>query len=258
MRHPDQSLLGRFRRRLAYNRHNKRIARRRQVESDFLRGLDLVVQAGPFKGMRYIDAAHCSTLAPKLLGAYELELHATVESVVARGYRNIVDIGAAEGYYAVGLAIRMPQSSIVAYESVAESRSALAKLARLNGVESRVRIEGEATIDALASENLADALVIMDVEGYESALLDPAQLPGLHRATIIVEIHEMFVPGLTEALRRRFAPTHELQFLTPAARNTASYPALAPVPEQDAALLLDEMRDPTGAGWSFGVFTPGS
>src|SRR5262245_41340678 len=75
--------------------------------------LNLSVQRGPFAGMVYPDhAAVGSTLYPKLLGSYERELHQTVDDIVRLGYDTVVDIGAAEGYYAVGLAMKMPGTQV--------------------------------------------------------------------------------------------------------------------------------------------------
>lgn len=63
-----------------------------------------VILSGPFKGLMYPRESVGSAWAPKLLGTYESELSPTIERIVSGGYRSVVDIGAAEGYYAVGLA----------------------------------------------------------------------------------------------------------------------------------------------------------
>lgn len=75
-----------------------------------------LIVAGPFRGMRYIEKAVCSELPPKILGTYEMELHALIESIVARRPSCIIDIGAAEGFYAVGFATRLPNCMVVAFD----------------------------------------------------------------------------------------------------------------------------------------------
>src|SRR5437660_11467263 len=80
------------------------------------------VRQGPFAGMRYIDRAIGSAYLPKLLGTYECELAAIIEEVCARGPRLIIDLGAAEGYYAVGLALRNPQARVVGFEQLETGR----------------------------------------------------------------------------------------------------------------------------------------
>src|SRR4051812_19305855 len=63
------------------------------------------VLQGPFAGMQYVTESYGSQLVPKLLGSYENELHDLVEQIVAQRPKIVIDIGAAEGYYAVGLAL---------------------------------------------------------------------------------------------------------------------------------------------------------
>lgn len=72
---------------------------------------------GPFKGMQYphIDITE-SALVPKIAGAYESHLHSIVEKVIATNYSDIIDVGCAEGYYAVGFAKRMPLTTIHAFD----------------------------------------------------------------------------------------------------------------------------------------------
>ena len=76
-----------------------------------------VVAAGPFAGMSYPVQASEGGRAPRLLGAYEASLHPVIETVIARAYRQVLDIGCAEGYYAVGLARRIPDTIVHARDS---------------------------------------------------------------------------------------------------------------------------------------------
>src|ERR671916_736294 len=60
------------------------------------------VVAGPFAGPAYPDwgIAHVDLFAPKLLGCYELELHEALKDAIAAAPDLVVNIGAADGYYA--------------------------------------------------------------------------------------------------------------------------------------------------------------
>lgn len=192
----------------------------------------LRVQAGPFAGMRYVDRAVGSALTPKLLGTYERELGPCIERALALAFPLVVDIGAAEGYYAVGVARRSPQARVVAFEMLEAGRRALRELAALNQVpcveatcvSSRactVEPVPQGAVELHAGCDLqhlravltgADrALVICDVEGYEDTLLVPSEVPELARATLLVELHEFCRPGISERLRERFASTHEVK-----------------------------------------------
>lgn len=184
--------------------------------------------AGPFAGMEYLSGNLVgSFLCPKLLGTYEKELHPQVEGIIARKYRHIINIGAGEGYYSVGLARRMRESRFVCYEMDGQNQRLLGEIAALNKVQERIEVQGICTVEALARriEGMSDLLVICDVEGAEFDLLDPAAIPTLRGADILVELHDMFRPGTTRVLRERFGPTHEVELLHTNRRTMADFPA---------------------------------
>ena len=65
-----------------------------------------IVSDGPFKGLKYPEYISCgSAIYSKLLGTYEAELHDFIYSILRQDLEILVDIGCAEGYYAVGFAI---------------------------------------------------------------------------------------------------------------------------------------------------------
>ena len=61
------------------------------------------ITGGPFKGMDYVTAATEGPLIPRLLGTYESELHPYLAKLAGGGIDYcVIDVGCAEGYYAVG------------------------------------------------------------------------------------------------------------------------------------------------------------
>jgi hypothetical protein len=72
------------------------------------------VMAGPFKGMRIPAWQHRSY--SDLLGVFEHDIAPVIEDVIARKPRKIINVGSAYGYYALGLARRLPEAEILAYE----------------------------------------------------------------------------------------------------------------------------------------------
>jgi len=184
------------------------------------------VRAGVFKGLKYPRDSFGSCLIPKLLGIYERELYPAIEQACASKPELIVDIGAAEGFYAVGLARRNPQARVVAYEMEEKGRQILKETIQLNGREAAVEIRGKcelADLRQLMSGNQR-TLVICDCEGYEQVLLDLAQVPGLARARILVETHDFVTAGLTEDLMARFARTHNVERIWQTDRSPSEYP----------------------------------
>src|SRR5437016_6027102 len=81
-----------------------------------MRRTNSTVIAGPFAGMKYIGSSVASAHIPKLLGTYEREIAGIVEEICWRKPAVLIDVGAAEGYYAVGFAMRLPDSRIIAFE----------------------------------------------------------------------------------------------------------------------------------------------
>ena len=172
------------------------------------------IASGPFRGgMHYSNESVGSEWAPKLLGTYELELWAVVENgSVKERPRQLIDIGAGEGYYAAGLAWRIPNAHIVAFEAQSFAHPLIHRILELNSASGRVEINGICTPEILNC-HLRDssAVIICNVEGAELAILDPSIVPGLLRSDILVELHEWHSAHLRETIRQRFANTHLIE-----------------------------------------------
>lgn len=169
------------------------------------------VQAGPFAGMVLGPGSAEGCHAPRLLGCYEHELHGEIERLIARGFRTVLNIGCAEGYYAIGLARRMPAAQVFAHDANPAAQAMCRTLAEANGVAARIAIGGLFRGEDFERFADTDTLLVLDIEGGEDALLDPAAFPALRRMTILVECHE--TPGARMAARiaERFAPSHRVR-----------------------------------------------
>ncbi|SRR5579883_2865557 len=181
------------------------------------------VQHGPFAGLDL--GPDCSWL-PALLGTYEKELWPVVSEIVEIAPDTIVNIGAAEGYYAVGFARLLPGTKVLAFEMDEHVRATLAQVVDRNGVNKAIEIRGKCDVPALARalQNAPRSLVICDVEGYESVLLDPAKVPELRGAYILVEVHDFIVAGVSQQLRDRFAGSHDMREIGQLPRAASDFP----------------------------------
>jgi predicted O-methyltransferase YrrM len=150
-----------------------------------------------------------------------------VEAIIARGYARIVNIGAADGYYAIGLARRMPNTVVEAYEALEEHHPLLKRAAERNGVADRVRMRGLCTVEAL-DESLGEGhgrtLVLADIEGAEMLMLDPVKAPNLSRTDMLVETHDVLQPGCTDSLIQRFSESHLIERISTRPRALADFP----------------------------------
>jgi hypothetical protein len=193
-----------------------------EVEATTLQHGGSRVIDGPFRGMSYIDRSNCSALTPKLLGSYEREVRPFVEDIISKRHSHIIDIGCAEGYYAVGMALRMPETVIHAYDIDESALRNLQALAALNGVTDRISAHSHCSLETLESFGRRSFAVICDIEGGERQLLNPAAVPALAECDILVEIHDgRGSAAIHDALRDRFSKTHRLTFVQYEGRSPA-------------------------------------
>lgn len=208
------------------------------------------IQHGPFAGLILPDEDSWpgGDRAAKLLGLYEAELHPALRLACERSPETVINVGCAEGYYAVGLARILPHARIFAFDISAKARGLCAAAAANNGVGDRVTVQGAATCEAISRvlELGSSRLVVMDCEGCEGALLEPQLLPQLSQCDIIVETHDCYVPHVTETLVQRFHQTHAIEVIQAGPRDPAA--VLPHWPDRDRWLVVAEGR-PAGMVW---------
>jgi hypothetical protein len=207
-------------------------------------GRPTTVASGPFRGMIYARHAADKCLLPRLLGTYECEVHGAVERLCESRPDVVVVAGAGEGYYAVGLARRIPTAVIIAYDGSRWARHLLRQMAIRNCAADRVRIEALVT-PAELERSLQPArrpVLVCDVDGFEFELVHPQLVPTLARTIILMETHEHLVPGLFEEMRRRFGFTHQIERFQQRRRTLQDLPAHIPLSEQEALWAMDEYQ----------------
>jgi precorrin-6B methylase 2 len=209
---------------------------------------DLIVASGPFKGMRYVrKELPGSALLPKLLGSYESELHSMLETLLANDYATVVDVGCADGYYAVGLALRLKSAQIYAFDIDAQARQTCEEVARINDVSERVHVGGFCDEACLRSLPLGTkALIIADCEGYEKELFSPKAREVLAAHDLIIETHDFIDINISQELRDAFSSTHRVQSISSvddiAKAHRYHYEQLATYNTQQRRLILGERR----------------
>jgi hypothetical protein len=172
-----------------------------------MREVGTQVIAGPFKGLILTPMTYQEHVGPYLLGTYEMELHPWWDEVFQRSFAQIIDVGAKFGYYAVGLAHRFPHTPVIAFDTDWWARDAVREMVAANRAPG-VSVQGFCSPAWLKKHLRENALIISDCEGYERELFCTTEIPALAGATMIVETHECFVPGVLAAIVARFAPTH--------------------------------------------------
>lgn len=199
-----------------------------------------VVKRGPFAGLVFPFVS--PDAAAKCVGSYECELHDEVSRIISAGYTSILNVGCAEGFYAVGLARAMPEAVVHAHDTSPEALVLCRELAEANGLEvGRLSYGGEVTHKVLNDLAGPGVLVLADIEGGEALLLDPVAAPRLADADMLVELHETAVPGVETLLRQRFAQTHTIREIDSTSRRDGSrYPELMMLSPDDKLLAMFE------------------
>jgi hypothetical protein len=185
-------------------------------------GTIIQVLTGPFCGLRYLDEIVFGPITPKWFGSYESEIQDIIEAICRREYGQIINLGCAEGYYAVGLAWRNPNCRVFAFDTDPLSRMKARRLARTNNLSNRVTIRGHCAHDELQRLARVRSLFLVDIEGHETSLLDPLRAPAIRQSDILVEVHDVDSsndPSPTESLLRdRFETSHTIERRIPSDR----------------------------------------
>ncbi len=173
---------------------------------------DILIQGGPFKGMKYLSNSVGSLLLPKILGTYELELKEAVGMLPH--FELGLDVGAAEGYYAVGFLMKGICGRMIAWEMTSEGQDLIKKLAYINGVARKISIEGTCDSESLSvvleRETGKSILLMIDCEGYEEELLGSIDPALLANTTLIIETHDFVIPGVHDRLVQLMRKTHHV------------------------------------------------
>jgi hypothetical protein len=222
-------------RRAHMNRYVKECFGRRVID-----GLFSGVALSDLEGFENTD------FSAKILGYYEAEVQTILGLCRDVPYSKIINVGAAEGFYAVGLAAIFPQAKVVAFEMDPGTIPFLTDAIRANQFESRIRIEGECGIESLNRECAGEfPLIVMDCEGGEETLI-PGLLPENAKAAhFLIEIHDRDGTDVYEDLARCLAPTHLTVYFVQGARDPNKYPQLRRWSEIDRWLAVSEFRGQT-------------
>lgn len=173
---------------------------------------ELKVINGPFKGLNYKDVKACgSTFVAKLAGSYECEINIFIDRIIEKQYNEIWDIGCAEGYYAVGLAQKIPRAKVIAFDIDKNAQEECRKLSLSNNVE--VVVRGECNAVEINSTDFSNGLIISDCEGYELPLFTNVNISEL-KLDYLIEIHEWpLINDVADKIRLLFESTHTISVI---------------------------------------------
>lgn len=191
---------------------------------------DLAIKHGPFAGLKYPDSTIirgtfkniayaeinpvCGNLFPKLIGSYERELHPILSAINNHSYSEIINVGCAEGYYAVGFALKFPDAKIYAYDVKQQAQEHCLLLAQLNHCDQQININDFCSPETLLSIPITKrGLIICDCEGFETELFSDSVIPHLKKCDLLIELHDFVNLNISENIKQQFAGTHKFSMI---------------------------------------------
>lgn len=224
-------------------------ARREEVCRDVVQASGRVVSSGPFNGMKIGERTSWrdGDILPKLLGSYEVELAPLLEQLKRACFDLIIDVGSAEGFFAVGSALILNTDRVIAVDIDQAALDATRENASINGISEK--LECRLGLDAEGLRDLASkagrCFVISDCEGFELELFSRETIVALKHSVCLIECHDFLRPRVTETLKERFAGTHTVEIVEEGSRNPNQYEPLRTKSSLDRWLAISEDRPET-------------
>ena len=220
---------------------------RQELDELIISKTGLRVMGGPFRGLHLTNTVTWSDgdISPKLLGVYEKEVLDAISRLLDNQYDAIINIGSADGYYAVGLARLIPDTPVYCYEINEAAHPVLKAVAQLNNVAERVVQLGACEPESLSEIAFKHKrmLVVCDCEGYEKQLFADDQVKAaLAHSDIIIECHDLDDPEITGEVLKNLMPSHFAQIVYSGARNPNVFGFLSDLHDRDRWLAVSEGR----------------
>lgn len=210
---------------------------------------DSTVAYGPLKGLKLISNAWWgeSDKASMLLGLYEQEVLMSLLNV-PKTHRTFIDLGAADGYYGIGLLVNNHYDKSYCFEISKRGQLTIAKNAELNLVSQKVTIYGKAEQDffkLLSPDQLSSSVLLIDIEGGEFDLLNSSLFNALKGSIIFVELHPWMVENGVHKLAKLKSEASidfNITEITTSSRDMSVFPELRNFNDTDRWLICSESR----------------
>lgn len=223
--------------------------RKERVSLEIYNLFNGIVKYGPFSGLKLNNKPWwgMSDLGSMCLGLYEKEILDFLfsESVVDR--RTFIDIGAADGYYAIGLLKSGRIDNAICYEITKNGQETISENWLINNKPGKIDINGD-VFDNFLNKNIdidfSECVVLVDIEGAEFSLLNSVLLEFMKNAVIIIEIHNWipdFIFKYSEFLKNA-NEFFEIEILNRKERSTIEFDELRSLTDDNRLLLTSEAR----------------
>jgi hypothetical protein len=223
--------------------------RRRRVSREMFEYCNETIQYGPFKGLKLTSNTWWggNDLGSMCFGLYENELLEFLTSDSLNDRDTFVDIGAADGYYAIGLLKSNRVKKALCFELTSEGRNTINLNWDINNQPGEIEVKGDVFTDFKSSINNIDtkkSIVLIDIEGAEFSFLDIEVLRTLKEAVIAIEIHN-WIPNFIDVYSKFLRYANEffdIEILDRKERSTLMFEELRSLTDDNRLLLTSEAR----------------
>lgn len=224
--------------------------RKRRVSIELYNLLCGSVKYGPFKNMKLESTTWWSSLdlGSMCLGEYEKELLIELTtSTKGRDNLTFIDIGAADGYYAVGMLFGKYVAKSICFEISEKGRDSIKKNWEKNNSLGQLLIYGDVfeDFDSNTKElDLSHCIILIDIEGLEFDFLSDNRLKIFSGATIFIEIHHWVSNFLSkyENLLMLCDKYFNIDIIQPLQKNTDLFEELREFTDDNRYLIFSESR----------------
>ena len=210
------------------------------------------VQQGPFKGMIINEDQFWGPgdRSSKILGLYEKEIQDLIVSIQKdKDYSTFVDIGGADGFFAIGSLVNNLFEKCEVFEISKKGRNSIQKNSKKNNVYDSIKIHDKASKRSLIKiDNINNSLILCDIEGGEYELFDEKLINEIYPSDIIIEIHKDKENSLVN-FEKRFTKTYSLTKITQEPRSLKNFKELENINDNNRALIMSEGRSGIQEWW---------
>ena len=207
------------------------------------------VQYGPFKGLKFSDKSYWGSddRGSMLLGIYEKEVLESLQNIPKK-YKTFIDLGAADGYYGIGVLVNNLFEKSICYEINEKGRVIIKENAHINKVSKKIEIRGVAKnnfYNELDKNILSNSVLFIDIEGEEFGLIDKNTFAAFSQSIIFIELHDWFFEdGLEKRkkIKNESSLTHITSEITMKERDLSIFPELKKFHDSDRWLICSEGR----------------
>jgi hypothetical protein len=210
------------------------------------------VMYGMYKDACFKEQTHWyfPDFASKLLGCYELQIQNKISEIKNKyNLKNIINIGAGDGYHIVSLIKNNYFEKGYAFEINTKTQEILKKNLIINNIEEKIKIFGEGNFISIKNivdeEELKKSFFLIDIEGGEFSFFNKENIEYFSKNHFIIEIHDIRNKKLVDDFYNMINNNFTLEIINNSSRNPFQFEILNNFNDDEKFLMMSEGRPNT-------------